>query len=109
MNYLSYARRILNPDPHPTPLNQFVPVKRRDRRVRKNANLRRILWTNENRCHYCRCLIRLFENSTLDHRVPASKGGRSVKSNLVLCCKGCNARKGDMDEAAFVKLLWGHK
>ncbi|MBQ5530582.1 MAG: HNH endonuclease [Kiritimatiellae bacterium] len=30
---------------------------------------------------------------TMDHVVPVARGGRSVKSNCVPCCKECNNRK----------------
>ena len=29
----------------------------------------------------------------MDHVVPVARGGRSVKSNCVPCCKECNNRK----------------
>lgn len=29
----------------------------------------------------------------MDHRVPLVRGGRSVRSNLVPACRGCNAAK----------------
>jgi 5-methylcytosine-specific restriction endonuclease McrA len=33
---------------------------------------------------------------TLDHVVPASRGGRFTLDNLVLACRPCNAAKADM-------------
>lgn len=43
-------------------------------------------------CHYCG---RPFppEELTMDHVVPVARGGRSVKGNVVPCCKDCNNRK----------------
>ncbi len=29
----------------------------------------------------------------MDHVIPLSQGGRSVKGNLVPCCKECNSKK----------------
>lgn len=52
-------------------------------------------WRNEiNRgiCHYCRkkfCPKQL----TMDHIVPVARGGKSVKGNVVPCCKECNNKK----------------
>ena len=43
-------------------------------------------------CHYCG---RRFppQELTMDHVVPLSRGGRSVKGNIVPCCKECNNNK----------------
>ena len=43
-------------------------------------------------CYYCE---RKFppKELTMDHLVPLARGGTSVKSNLVVCCKECNTRK----------------
>jgi len=32
----------------------------------------------------------------MDHVVPLTRGGRSVKNNLVTCCKECNNRKKNL-------------
>lgn len=42
------------------------------------------------RCAYC-----AGEASTIDHVVPASRGGRNTWQNTVAACTGCNARKGN--------------
>lgn len=66
---------------------------------REKAEARRLRntqwWKNKRAtgvCHYCR---RRFPASTLtmDHVVPIVRGGKSVKSNLVPCCKACNDSK----------------
>lgn len=43
-------------------------------------------------CHYCG---RHFPSDelTMDHIVPLARGGRSVKGNVVVCCKECNNQK----------------
>lgn len=43
-------------------------------------------------CHYCQRQFPAAE-LTMDHIVPLSRGGRSVKGNVVPCCKECNSRK----------------
>lgn len=30
---------------------------------------------------------------TMDHVVPIIRGGKSTKSNVVVCCKACNSKK----------------
>ena len=46
-----------------------------------------------------------FQNFTVDHIVPRSKGGTDHLENLQLLCNYCNSTKGTMDQAAFVAKL----
>ena len=41
-------------------------------------------------CAYCRCN----RATTLDHLKPRSKGGSSLRSNLIPACQACNHSKG---------------
>jgi 5-methylcytosine-specific restriction endonuclease McrA len=43
-------------------------------------------------CYYCGNTFPP-EELTMDHVVPISRGGRSVKGNVVPCCKECNNKK----------------
>ncbi|MFH0926442.1 MAG: HNH endonuclease [bacterium] len=43
-------------------------------------------------CHYCTKFFSK-EELTMDHIVPLSRGGMSVKSNIVVSCKECNNKK----------------
>ncbi len=43
-------------------------------------------------CHYCGRHVGPVA-LTMDHVVPVSRGGRSVRGNCVPCCKDCNNRK----------------
>lgn len=43
-------------------------------------------------CHYCGGKFPPDE-LTMDHVVPVARGGRSVRGNVVPCCKECNNRK----------------
>ena len=49
-------------------------------------------------CHYCGKNVGA-ANLTMDHVVPVARGGRSVKSNCVPCCKDCNNAKRAMTPA----------
>ena len=44
-------------------------------------------------CVYCNNPIP-FGRDTIDHRIPVSRGGLTVYSNLVICCEHCNKSKG---------------
>ena len=37
----------------------------------------------------------------VDHIVPLNKGGRSVRDNLQILCRSCNAKKGDQLEGEY--------
>jgi len=43
-------------------------------------------------CHWCGCAVGA-AGLTMDHIVPVARGGKSVKGNLVPCCKECNSAK----------------
>jgi 5-methylcytosine-specific restriction endonuclease McrA len=43
-------------------------------------------------CYYCGQRVPVGE-LTMDHVVPIARGGRSVRSNVVPCCKRCNNHK----------------
>ena len=62
----------------------------------KARELRKSRWwqqkTASGLCWYCQRKVPIKE-LTMDHVVPLAKGGRSVKSNLVPCCKDCNNAK----------------
>lgn len=56
--------------------------------TRKNVYLR-----DNGKCRYCNTKIP-FEDVTLDHVHPKSKGGGSGWDNIVISCGSCNQRKG---------------
>ena len=66
------------------------------REKNKAKELRRTQWWKRRRstgkCHYCE---RSFSpaDMTMDHVVPLARGGKSVKGNVVPCCKECNSEK----------------
>jgi 5-methylcytosine-specific restriction endonuclease McrA len=43
-------------------------------------------------CHYCGGRFDI-EYLTMDHVIPLSKGGMSVRENIVIACKDCNSKK----------------
>ncbi len=48
------------------------------------------------RCIYCDEILTT-ENATADHIIPISEGGNNAQVNLVVCCKGCNNERGNLD------------
>lgn len=70
--------------------------------VGAGSKRRRKMWEKDPRCCYCGKELS-FEESSIDHVVPRSKGGSNGDENLVLSCEPCNSAKGDMDQEEFLK------
>ena len=68
---------------------------------------RRLLFARDRHlCAYCGD-VRAFSDLSMDHIVPASRGGRDTWSNLVTACCSCNQRKADrMPDEARMPLLY---
>ena len=58
----------------------------------------------EGRCHGCRIAFP-FQNFTIDHVVPQSKGGTDHIDNLQLLCNACNSKKGTGTQAELIVKL----
>jgi hypothetical protein len=54
-------------------------------------------------CAYCRMPVSW--SASIDHKTPIARGGRNAFSNLAVCCRRCNALKGQFTEAEFLELL----
>ena len=52
-----------------------------------------IYWRDEHKCQYCAQTFE-YNDLTLDHVIPKSRGGQKTWNNIVTCCKGCNQKKG---------------
>jgi 5-methylcytosine-specific restriction enzyme A len=59
-------------------------------------------------CYYCGNRFPSKE-LTMDHIVPISKGGRTTKGNVVVCCKTCNTEKKSKLLMEWDKYLNGNK
>ena len=78
----------------------WIPFEADDAHVRREREkaraLRQTAWWRaqvaRGVCHYCGKAVGA-ANLTMDHVIPVARGGRSVRSNCVPCCKECNNRK----------------
>ncbi|MCR5414541.1 MAG: HNH endonuclease [Kiritimatiellae bacterium] len=60
-------------------------------------------------CRYCGKNVGA-ENLTMDHVIPVARGGKSVKSNCVPCCKECNNGKKAVTPAEMIlEKLFGNE
>lgn len=64
------------------------------------------------RCQYCGCdtperLKGTFQPNApeIDHRMPLSKGGKHIHSNVCCSCRACNLKKGSMQDIEFMNLI----
>ena len=66
------------------------------REKEKARELRRTRWwqtkIQQAKCYYCQGSLDS-STATMDHIVPISRGGRSVRGNVVPACKECNTQK----------------
>ena len=74
----------------------------------KAKELRKSQWWKNRRatniCYYCKSKTPA-RQLTMDHLVPLARGGRSIKSNLVPCCKSCNTKKRNMLTIEWTEFL----
>ena len=54
---------------------------------------RKMLYDQSNMCAICKNQIHSFEDCTVDHITPYSKGGKTIEKNGQLAHRACNARK----------------
>lgn len=54
---------------------------------------------NRGLCFYCRAPMG--SKVTADHLIPKSKGGKSIKANIVAACWVCNKHKKNMSADEF--------
>jgi len=100
---LSEFKRHFEPDGNDwvSTVNFYIAVPRiirllfYDRLPRMDVkfNRRNIFARDKNRCQYCGAKFPTSELS-IDHIIPRSMGGKSVWSNVVCACTGCNIKKG---------------
>ena len=78
------------------------------REKQKARELRQSQWWKNRRacniCYYCNTDTSA-RKLTMDHVVPLARGGRSIKSNLVPCCKSCNNLKKNLLPVEWEKFL----
>ena len=72
----------------------FIKQQRQLARELRKSRWWQNLCATDAHCYYCGKPLKPSE-VTMDHVVPISEGGRSVKSNVVPACKDCNNKKKD--------------
>ena len=94
-------------DPIPMPAQHVKEIQSEDmsKRIVFPQETRMSVYNqSEGRCVYCGRFIP-FDEMTIDHIVPLSKGGTNYEKNLQCCCKECNLMKQDLLECDFYKKM----
>jgi 5-methylcytosine-specific restriction endonuclease McrA len=75
-----------------------------NRKLRNNKSFKiKVKWYNlgQRRCHICSCQLTwvyhpsLKNCATVEHLVPASKGGQFNSENVLVVCNECNKKRGN--------------
>ena len=103
---LAVIENIVLNKPAPGFERYYGPTYRRATEQKRRPDLYSAAWRNTRRamlaslaliCQYCH--TDCSHDPTIDHVVPVSHGGSQLDStNLVMCCRSCNSRKGDKDD-----------
>ena len=93
----------------PPPMDDWIEINKDDahvkrerqkaRELRKTAHFQELF--RRGICYYCGEKFPT-EELTLDHIVPLSRGGRSTRGNMVVCCKECNNEKKYLTPAEMI-------
>jgi HNH endonuclease len=72
-------------------------VDGRDERPAKTKGRRKRLWDNGSRvCHWCKQPFASFDETTLEHIIPLSRGGLDNPNNYALAHEKCNNERGNL-------------
>jgi 5-methylcytosine-specific restriction endonuclease McrA len=90
-------------------MSDWIDIKKDPKHVAreraKAKELRKSEWWKQQLakgiCHYCGKSFEATE-LTMDHILPVVRGGKSVKSNCVVCCKECNNDKKYLTPAEMI-------
>jgi hypothetical protein len=75
--------------------------EKKDERRIFTAEQRRLIWNSDEQRKCSVCDIKLtWQNFTVDHVKPHSKGGLTSRANAALACKSCNSKKGNRSSPA---------
>ena len=84
----------------------MIPNARPKKKSPGSGNRRRFrLWEKNPHCKYCDKKLE-FEESTLDHVIPKSKGGSDNWSNLVISCREMQQQKRKSKSCCFSKCIF---
>jgi CRISPR/Cas system Type II protein with McrA/HNH and RuvC-like nuclease domain len=67
------------------------------------ANIEQMFYDQNEKCYYSGEQL-TFDNISLEHKIPLSRGGLHVMDNVVWATKQINRMKGTMNDAEFIEV-----
>lgn len=90
---LKYGERTVRAENYETKVPLVMRLIKIIRMIYKNKvpwSRKNVLIRDQYKCIYCGTK----QNLTIDHVLPASRGGKSTFENCVAACQNCNSKKG---------------
>jgi 5-methylcytosine-specific restriction endonuclease McrA len=72
----------------------LAKIKGKNRNGSRLKSKRRRMWEKDPNCTYCSSSLK-YNEATIDHITPKSKGGSNAMENLCIACQPCNSKKAD--------------
>lgn len=83
---------------------RFLRALRSKRKAIKFSRMN-VYIRDQSRCQYCRQHVPL-EDTTYDHVLPRSRGGKTTWENVVIACMSCNQKKSNRTPEEAGMKLW---
>lgn len=72
-----------------------------EKEILEYGRIRKAMYEKEKSCTYCKIEL-TYEQTTIDHKIPRSRGGTDDPENLTIACEECNGRKRSMTVEEFL-------
>lgn len=88
----------------------YLRNRKRDKKISEFANISQkdidlLILNHNSKCFYCHVEVKRGINLHLDHKIPLSRDGEHVITNLVPSCKTCNLKKGTKTDFEFLNRI----
>ena len=70
------------------------------------SDIDRLYRIQDGKCFYCPTVLNP-SNDAVEHKIPLSRGGKNIFSNIAIACKKCNGKKSSLTEKEFRKKYGG--
>lgn len=95
----------LNPELNKDYQSRRRASKRGSKAVVSSSEIKALVRHFNGVCAYCKCKMDKSNPMNIDHKVPISKGGEHVITNLLPACRICNLKKSAMDYDKWCEMI----